>query len=314
MNKIKQLILIPLLLFCVVDARAEGIGLPQGRFVEVDQHRMHIDCTGKGQVTIVVDSGIGGASVEWLLVRQQLDSQVRFCAYDRAGYGWSDPGFSARTTENISAELQQLLNAAGEKPPYVMMGHSFGGFTARYFAHRYPNQVIGMVFIDASHPDQTQRMKKLVTGTKKRTNGVNPLQAPKNDSIANLPEPHRSQATFLNSRRKAIFAQMDEIKHFSESADQVKEATPLPDIPTLVITRGKKVWPDDTQGQLMEATWKELQSSLADLTSHGRQRIAEGSGHNIHLDQPELIGEEVSRFLQELDPQPVHISVVDIDQ
>lgn len=292
---------------------AEGIGLPQGRFVQVEQHRMHIDCTGTGDVTVVVDAGIGGSSVDWWLVRQELDSSMRFCAYDRAGYGWSDPGFSARTSENITRELTLLLEAAEESGPYLLVGHSFGGFTARLFTAQHPDEVIGLVLVDASHPDQTERMQQLRTGTSKRTNALNPLQIPATSSIDSLPEPLRTQSGFLNSRRKAIFAQMDEIKYFEESAQQVRDANLSPDLPISVITRGQRAWPKDEHGEAMEDAWRSLQASMTSLSRHGVQRMAESSGHNIHLDQPTIISEEIQRLLSERDVDQLRADVVEIN-
>ena len=275
------------------------LGSPAGHFYQVDQHRVHLDCSGRGDVTVIADSGIGGSSVEWSLVRELLNKdQLRFCSYDRAGYGWSDPGFSERTTKNITLELYKLLEAAGEESPYILIGHSFGGFTVRYFAHQYPADVTALVLVDSSHPDQVRLMDQLVTGTEKRTRGHNPLQMPAKDYIDKLPEPMRLQAGFLNSRRKAIFAQMDEIKYFQTSAEQVREAMPLPDVPVVVITHGKKVWPLDTEGQQMEAIWTRLQKSLVKLTTQGEHIIASESGHNVHIDQPELIASSIERLIK----------------
>lgn len=316
MLKISLLIIFNIYAITSTTAQAEidGIGLPQGRFVEVKQHRMHLDCSGAGPVTVVVDSGIGGSSIEWFLVRESLGESVRFCAYDRAGYGWSDPGVASRTTKNISHELRMLLNNAGEKPPYLMVGHSFGGFTARYFAYRFPNDVMGLLLVDASHPDQISRMNKLVTGTQKRTGGENPLQMPKGNSVENLPELQQLQAGFLNSRRKAIFAQMDEIKYFQQSAEQVRQAMPLPNIPVLVVTRGKQVWPENKQGLFMEKTWLDLQESLSALTINGRHLLATQSGHNIHLDQPELLSDQIRTMIRSYQSAVLHAGVVDLNQ
>ena len=294
-----------ILIFCLIETIHAGdtsmlLGSPAGKFYEVDQHRMHIECSGESETTIIVDSGIGGSSIEWSMVRDILENGIRFCTYDRSGYGWSDPGASKRTTENISSELHELLHVSGQKPPYVFIGHSFGGFTARYFSYQYPNEVIGLILIESSHPDQAELMGKLKTGSNKRTTGVNPLQLPHKDFINKLAENRRLQAGFLNSRRKAIFSQMDEIKYFQTSANQVKEAFPIPEIPIVVITHGKKIWPLTTEGQEMERIWTNLQQSLTELTNQGEHIIAKNSGHNVHLDEPELIANTIKQLLHKL--------------
>jgi len=92
------------------------------------------------------------------LVQPEVAKFTRVCSYDRAGYGWSEPGPEPRASLQIARELNELLDAAKEKGPYVLVGHSFGGYNVRVFSHEYPGDVIGVVLVDASHPDEENRI------------------------------------------------------------------------------------------------------------------------------------------------------------
>ena len=122
-----------------------------GQRVDVGGYRLHIHCVGEGSPTVVLDAGLGGFSLDWSLVQPELAATTRVCAYDRAGYGWSDPSPDARTPSQIADELHTLLVNAGIQGPYVLVGHSAAGKHVRLFANRYPQAVVGMVLVDARH-------------------------------------------------------------------------------------------------------------------------------------------------------------------
>src|SRR5215207_4765289 len=110
---------------------------PPGQLVDVGGHRLHIQCVGTGSPTVITESGLGGTSLDWSLVQPAVAQTTRICSYDRAGWGWSDPGPSPRTSGRIVEELRSLLAAAGIAGPYVLVGHSVGGLHAQLFASRY---------------------------------------------------------------------------------------------------------------------------------------------------------------------------------
>ena len=129
----------------------------RGHLVQVGSIRMNIDCSGRGSPTVILESGSGGPSVDWLMVQPEVSKFARVCSYDRAGYGWSDSGPEPRSTLQIAHELKQLLRASRERGPYVLVGHSMGGYDIRAYTSQYPDDVVGMVFVDASHEDQDLR-------------------------------------------------------------------------------------------------------------------------------------------------------------
>jgi pimeloyl-ACP methyl ester carboxylesterase len=128
-----------------------------GRLVDVGGYRMHIDCIGQGSPTVVLDSGLGDSFISWQKVQPEIGQFVRVCSYDRAGMGYSEPSSHARTSLVFAEELHQLLHNAGVPPPYVLVGHSMAAYDIRLYASHFRDDVIGIVFIDGSHPDQLQR-------------------------------------------------------------------------------------------------------------------------------------------------------------
>jgi pimeloyl-ACP methyl ester carboxylesterase len=117
---------------------------------------MHIDCTGQGTPTVILDSGLGDSYISWHKVQPQIAQFARVCSYDRAGLGYSDssprpaPVSHGRRTAHASAN-------AGISPPYILVGHSMGGYNVRLFASLYRSEVVGMVLVDSSHPEQQKR-------------------------------------------------------------------------------------------------------------------------------------------------------------
>src|SRR5438270_12567824 len=126
----------------------------RGHLVQVGSIRMNIDCSGQGSPTVVLESGSGGPSVDWLMVQPEVSKFARVCSYDRAGYGWSDSGPEPRSSLRIAHELKQLLQAPGEIGPYVLVAHPMGGYDVRVYTRQYPNDAVGMVLVGASHEGQ----------------------------------------------------------------------------------------------------------------------------------------------------------------
>jgi pimeloyl-ACP methyl ester carboxylesterase len=126
---------------------------PPGQLVDVGGFRLHAKCDGAGAPTVVFDAALGGSSISWAWVQPEIARTNRTCAYDRAGYGWSDPGPFPRTAGRMVEELRTLLDRLGVEPPLVLVGHSFGGLIMRIFAARYRDDVAGLVLVDPAHPE-----------------------------------------------------------------------------------------------------------------------------------------------------------------
>lgn len=261
-----------------------------GRLVDIGGHRLHIYCVGEGVPSIIFDSGVGGFSLEWSRVQNVLARRTRVCSYDRAGYGWSDLGPLPRTSERITRELHTLLERAGVAGPYIIAGHSFGGYNAQLFARNYPDQTAGLVLIDSSHPEQIERLPGPEPGTVKRVRpGSNSYVVSWFFPHPNFPDENALMAQRIMQSWQHKMTWREEMTVFSVSAKQVKASRPMPEVPVLVLTRGRSFWPGYSNGDETERVWMELQDELSQLGANPVHLIAERSGHVIHLDQPGIV-------------------------
>ena len=121
---------------------------PSGQMVDVGSYRLHIHCLGTGSPTVILEAGTGGSSLDWSLVQPAAATTTRTCAYDRAGYGWSDSASSSRTSQQVAAELHTLLRNANIEGPYILVGHSIGVIHAEAYLDNYPDEVAGLVMVD----------------------------------------------------------------------------------------------------------------------------------------------------------------------
>ncbi len=119
-----------------------------GRLVRCSCGTLHIHKQGMGSPAVVLEAGISGTSLGWAIVQPKIAEFTTVCSYDRLGLGWSSSGKRARTVANMTGELRELLSQAGIPPPYVLVGHSFGGLLVRAFAATYPDQTAGLVLVD----------------------------------------------------------------------------------------------------------------------------------------------------------------------
>ncbi|MGC2717971.1 MAG: alpha/beta hydrolase [Candidatus Acidiferrales bacterium] len=136
----------------IATRRDERIHPPPGRMVDVGGHRLHVLEMGtvrEGEPTIVLEAGLMSTVMSWSTLQRRLGESFRVVSYDRAGLGWSDLGPMPRTAERIVNELHTLLERAAIPPPYVLVGHSFGGLMVPLFAARFPDEVAGVALVDA---------------------------------------------------------------------------------------------------------------------------------------------------------------------
>ena len=274
-----------------------------GRMIDVGNgRRMSLDCKGAGSPTVILESGLGSPAILWNPVLNGVEPLTRVCAYDRAGYGYSDAGPSPRTTNAIVDDLEKLLAAAGEKGPYVLVGHSFGGFNIRVFQARHKQDVVGLIFVDSSHPEQDHRMPP----------GVLQKQRLLNTAAHILPVLLRvgvvraalawgktdEELTFLETQPKFAQAMLSELDAFPESGRQTAAASPiLGDLPIIVLTAGK----DGTGMPELYKKWREeFQPELVRLSSKSKQHIVEGATHLIPTEKPQAVIDAVREMLGDI--------------
>lgn len=124
-----------------------------GRLVDAGGFRLHLNTSGDGGPLVVFDAALGATSLSWALVQPAVASFARTCVYDRAGLGWSERAPLPRTAGRAADELRRALDSAGEAPPYLLVGHSYGGMVMRTLAGRYRGDVAGLVLVDPAHPE-----------------------------------------------------------------------------------------------------------------------------------------------------------------
>jgi pimeloyl-ACP methyl ester carboxylesterase len=135
-----------------VVARALALPAP-GQLVDAGGYRVHLHCAGSGTPAVVMEAALGGSSISWALVQPHIARLTCACSYDRPGFGWSDAGPLPRTAGRVADELRTVLDRGRVEPPYVLVGHSFGGLVMRIFAARHPGDVAGLVLVDPAHPE-----------------------------------------------------------------------------------------------------------------------------------------------------------------
>ncbi len=272
----------------------------KARRLDVGGYALHIDCQGRGSPTVVLDAGLGDAGIVWRQVQSGLEPRVRVCFYDRAGYGDSDPGPPPRTSGRLAAELHALLARAHIPPPYVLVGHSFGGYNMRLFASLYPQDTVGLVLVDTPHENQIDGFLHYAL-----PGAVNPQavlqQFWRPEWIADVSiEDLQPLARLIGKEPKTLYAIMGELAAYHASEKEVRAADIPAALPLIIIMHGQRIFPPGAIGDRLERDWLELQRQLASRYKTGTIIIADKSGHNIHFSEPDVVVMAVSKLLDNL--------------
>ncbi|HXZ20844.1 MAG TPA: alpha/beta hydrolase [Candidatus Acidoferrales bacterium] len=296
---------------------------PPGRLVDIhngDGGRLHLHGMGESGPSVILDAGIGASSLSWSLVQPLVARFARVYAYDRAGYGWSEPPQiedGRRIASRMAEELRKLLRAAEVPGPYILVGHSFGGYVARVYAERWPVEVAGLVMLDSpsasdwAHPSPERRRQhqggalfSRIGGTLARFgvvryclnrfsrgsrglpvaitrafgSGALDLVTRMVGQVLKYPPGLRAVAQAHWSRPAPFFALADHLEYLPESAREVAACGSLGELPFVVMTQSNPTPERAAQ-----------QDALACQSTRGRHIIAREGGHWLMLDQPELV-------------------------
>ena len=289
----------------ISEARDRRFNPMSGRRFDVGGYRMHIDCTGEGSPAVILESGLGDSYLSWRKVQPEIAKFTRVCSYDRAGLGYSDPSPQPRTSKVIAGELNALLKAAGVPPPYVLVGHSMGGFHVRVFVGLYRSEVAGMVLVDASHPDQDNRFPpelKNMEGSWLRAaeflEYTAPFGVPRLLGLCGPDPVQRAADCNFHSAREGVA----ELKGFAQSAAQTAAAGSLGDMPLAVLSHDPNKPSTDLPADLAKPTndaWEKMQEEMAHLSTRGTQAIAKNSSHYIQIDRPDLVIDAIRNVVQQ---------------
>jgi pimeloyl-ACP methyl ester carboxylesterase len=283
-----------------------------GQLVDIGSYKMHIYCAGQGSPTVILDAGMGDSFISWHKVQPEIAKFTRVCSYDRAGIGYSDSSPRPSTSKDFAQELHTLLLNAGVPQPLILVGHSMGGFDVRLYASLYRNELVGMVLVDSSHPEQQKRLPPALNdldATWLREQEVfeftMPFGIPRLLGFCGNDAAIRAVDCNFHSVRESVA----ELKTISESAAQTAATGSFGDIPLVVLSHDpEKPQPDLPEDLVKPANdaWQQMQEELAHLSSKGEQVIAKNSGHYIQLDRPDLVIKAVRSVVdQAREAQPV---------
>lgn len=306
---------------------------PPGRLIDVGGWQLHLYCTGTAepsQPTVILEAGVGSFSVEWSLVQPEVARFVRVCSYDRAASGWSEWGPHPRTIRQIVYELHTLLENAGEQPPFVLVGASYGGWVVRAYQLTYPIEVAGMVLLDpgASDPERLMpdgrvvRSSALARGRTvpavKRSDplrlsdipptaltqiraGLTSASAHANESPRDrLPPAAQQMRTWGLGQVGHVVAAVNPFE--AEELAELRAASsrtpyPLGALPLTVVTRGRAEETGDEAAAREKAHRRDHEEQAA-LSRRGALVVAERSGHHVQLEDPPLVVRTIRELLQ----------------
>ncbi len=284
---------------------------PPGRLIAVSEpdvggRKLHLNCRGTGSPTVIVETGSGVPSFHWWSIQNQLAKILHVCTYDRAGYGWSDPAPRGRSIEDRAKDLHRLLHNAQVAGPYVLVGHSYGGFIVRLFARDFPNEVTGVVLVDAAEegvvftPEFQANLKQSIPGRKilqqatrfgisrvvvsleSRETAVKALKMPTDviDTVG---------LTVAGISPAFMEAFVDEAASMANTPVEMRKPGgfgALADLPLRVIESSV---PTPGVTLSMAGGWHDGQVRLSRLSTQGKLIAAHESGHNIYLDEPNVV-------------------------
>ena len=271
---------------------AERAYPPPGEMVAVGGYSLHINCTGQGSPTVILDAGSGLFSAQWVRVQRQVSDTTRVCAYDRAGIGWSEMGPDPRDARQITGELHTLLCKAGIEGPYVLVGHSYGGMYMQTYAARYPDEVAGVALVDSStDPDQfsqrpeaqnshePQEQKSALVSQLERFGvslparlGIVRLLSKLDPASPQLPPHQRAQIDALTPSTRQFTTFVLELLAPTQTL-RLGSPGSLGNEPLAVVTAPKQAEPG----------WLKHQDKLATLSSNSIHRVVKGATHTSLL-------------------------------
>jgi pimeloyl-ACP methyl ester carboxylesterase len=301
-----------------------------------DGRRIHIVCMGQGSPTVILTAGSGGWGVDWRKVQPQIAAKTRVCTWDRAGFGLSDPSPLPQTLANRVSDLEAALTRGGIAGPYVVVGHSMGGYESVMLKDRQPAKVVGMVLVDPSVPDQNARFARVAPVMTAAFSGSmrDPLATlfrkcipairagtvsragPDPDGCLHPPPP---PPDYPEALRAAFVAQttappetvaraMETMASSIESFDADQQAILSPrrnygSMPLIVLTAGEFITPPDFPQAMKDevparqAEWARAHDEYAALSTRGVNRTVSGAGHFIQNDRPQAVIDAVGEVV-----------------
>lgn len=250
------------------------------QLVDVGGYRLEVAQSGSGAPAIVLVAGLGDGLDSWTKIFPGTSKLSATISYSRAGFGHSDPGPSDHSARQEVMELHTLLSRLRLPPPYVLVGHSYGGILVRLYTSLFPSEVAGLVLVDATHEQQVQRWGAIDSSY---LSAFRDFVRGRLDTLGAVPE----AAELRESAR-------------IQAAGTVEGLAPLPDIPIAVLTSMKidpaaKFVNQTARGY---AAWRAMHDEWFLRSSNGLHITTTRSGHHIQDDEPQLVIDAI-RFVLE---------------
>jgi pimeloyl-ACP methyl ester carboxylesterase len=252
--------------------------------IDVNGYKLAYQCFGQGSPTVIVEAALFDqptVAMTWKYVTEKVQTVTRICIYDRA---------EVRTSQDIAQNLHILLSRIPLPGPYILVGHSIGGYHVRVFAHLYPHEVAGMILVDTT---------TLLDSSTKAFAEAYPTYTP-NENPALTSD--RATMAAPTPTVNVIAGDFDVVA----SSEQVRQAGSLGDLPLVVISQHADSSHFMSPGFSSEdaerfaATWQKLQADLATLSSKGVFMTAKHSGHYIPVEEPQIIIDAITRMVEEI--------------
>lgn len=317
-------ILVLVLLIAVSGATYEWMGrraAPRdfpapGELVDIGGRHIQLDCRGSGEPTVVLISGLDiGGSTAWSAVHDSIARVTRTCAYSRAGIMWSDASPGATTAKGVADDLHAALEKGNVSPPFVLVGHSLGGPYLMTYAKYYGDQVAGAVMVDASHPDQLERLGSIVPKVKDA--GVTSMRVASALSWAGVvrlatrstpPMPHqdttvvREIAAYSSHSLAGALGEMDALGATLAEAGTFRQ---LGDRPLIVLTAMRPMGEGELKtlaispetGKKFKDEWKAMHDDEASWSTRSEHIVVDDASHYIQYDRPDVVIDAVRRVV-----------------
>ncbi len=264
---------------------------PTGIF-EVAGRGVSIQCwPGKGP-TVLIDAGLGESSVGWTGVAEGFGGEVAVCAFDRPGYGGSDPGPFPRTPDANAASLKGLIASAGLEGPFVLVGHSLGGLNALAFWEEDQDEVAGLILLDPPPRAWLER---------ERFDGLWGMAMAAGEQLQTAADQARDEAS---SEADQLETMASEHVGMLETGSSVAQVDSFGDLPLLVIAAERANPAFGDSAAAYQRFWVAESRKLAGRSSRGRVEVLESVGHNMNHEVPDLLVSLIREFLAGLYPQP----------
>jgi pimeloyl-ACP methyl ester carboxylesterase len=290
-----------------------------GEMIDIGGRRLHLLRRGDGAPTVVLEAGGGGGSStqDWPLL-DRVARLTHALSYDRAGLGWSDPAPMPKTFNGMAGDLDSLLAAAGESPPFVLVGGSFGGLLVRAYCRRFPPKVAGVVILDAADETKYFPTMRRMLPVHEAELRMAAERAGRGELLAEA-DPAISAATGLDDITKAAMRHLLGLRgHFEAALDELQaaaRATPeemapgapgsLGERPLVVLSAGRSA-----QDAAWREGWTAAQTRLAALSRRGVHLVAEANGHSLALENPKLVAAAIEAVVRAVRGEPLDVSGV----